>query len=40
MTLKEAEREGIKFFEFLGVSSLKEARKLDAEYILKKNVGI
>ncbi|WP_237266938.1 carboxylesterase family protein [Thermoclostridium stercorarium] len=38
MTLKEAEREGIKFFEFLGVSSLKEARKLDAEYILKKTL--
>ncbi|WMJ86565.1 carboxylesterase/lipase family protein [Anaerocolumna sp. MB42-C2] len=34
--LLEEEQEGVKFFEFLGVSSLKEARKLDAEYINKK----
>lgn len=36
--LKEAEQEGVKFFEFLGVSSLEEARKLDAQYILKKTL--
>lgn len=35
-TLEEAEQEGIKFFEFLGVSSLEEARKLDAKYIRDK----
>lgn len=35
-SLKEAEEDGIKFFEFLGVSSLAEARKLDAEYIRDK----
>lgn len=31
--LSEAEQAGVKFFEFLGVSSLAEARSLDAEYI-------
>jgi len=36
--LREAEQEGVKFFEFLGVSSLSEARKLDAEYIRDKAV--
>ncbi|AQR97303.1 carboxylesterase/lipase family protein [Clostridium saccharoperbutylacetonicum] len=36
--LAEAEQEGIKFFEFLGVSSLSEARKLDAKYIRDKSV--
>lgn len=36
--LQEAEQEGKKFFEFLGVSSLKEARKLDAEYIRDKSL--
>ncbi|TVY07557.1 carboxylesterase/lipase family protein [Paenibacillus cremeus] len=34
--LAEAEQEGVKFFEFLGVSSLAEARKLDAEYVRDK----
>ncbi len=34
--LSGEEQEGIKFFEFLGVSCLKEARELDAEYINKK----
>lgn len=38
MTLEEAEKEGVKFFEFLGVSSLKEARELDAKYILDKTL--
>jgi len=38
LSLKEAEQEGVKFFEFLGVYSLKEARKLDAKYILKKTL--
>jgi len=37
-TLAEAEREGVKFFEYLGVSSLEEARKLDAVYIRDKMV--
>nr|WP_312291459.1 carboxylesterase family protein [Clostridium chromiireducens] len=36
--LSQAEQEGIKFFEFLGVSSLGEARKLDAEYIRDKSL--
>jgi len=35
-TLEEAEQEGVKFFEFLGVSSLAEARKLDAFYLRDK----
>lgn len=35
-TLEEAEKEGVKFFDFLGVSSLSEARKLDAKYIRDK----
>ena len=34
--LSEAEQEGVKFFEFLGVASLAEARKLDAEYLRDK----
>ncbi|TDF91825.1 carboxylesterase/lipase family protein [Paenibacillus piri] len=34
--LAEAEQEGLKFFEFIGVSSLTEARKLDAEYVRDK----
>jgi len=38
ISLNEAEQEGIKFFEFLGVSSLSEARNLDAEYIRDKAV--
>jgi len=36
MNLEEAEKEGVKFFDFMGVSSLEEARKLDAKYIIKK----
>jgi para-nitrobenzyl esterase len=36
--LAEAEQEGVKFFEFLGVSSLTEARQLDAEYIRDKSL--
>jgi para-nitrobenzyl esterase len=35
-TVQEAEPEGVKFFEFLGVKSLAEARKLDAIYIRDK----
>lgn len=35
-TLAHAEEEGVKFFDFLGVSSLAEARELDAEYIRTK----
>lgn len=35
-SLKEAEEEGIKFFEYLGVKSLAEARALDAIYIRDK----
>lgn len=34
--LKEAEEDGIAFFEYLGVSSLKEARNLDAIYLRDK----
>ncbi|WP_163195206.1 carboxylesterase/lipase family protein [Clostridium thermarum] len=34
--LQDEEKEGVKFFEFLGVSSLDEARKLDAFYIRDK----
>ncbi|NLC18257.1 MAG: carboxylesterase family protein [Clostridiales bacterium] len=37
-SLAEAEQEGIKFFNFLGVKSLEEARKLDAFYIRDKAV--
>lgn len=36
MTLEEAEKEGVKFFDFMGVSTLEEARKLDASYIIQK----
>ena len=36
--LAEAEKEGQKFFEFLGVSSLAEARQLEAEYIRDKSL--
>lgn len=35
-TLKDAEEEGAAFFEFMGVSTLEEARKLDAVYIRDK----
>ena len=34
--LKTAEQKGIEFFDMLGVSNLKEARKLDAEFVLQK----
>lgn len=37
VTLKEAEENSIGFLEFLGVSSVDEARKLPAEYIRDKN---
>ncbi|MFP4016293.1 MAG: carboxylesterase/lipase family protein [Halanaerobiales bacterium] len=36
--LVEAEEEGVEFFDFLGVSSLVEARKLNAEYIRDKSL--
>jgi len=36
--LAEAEQEGLQFFDFLGVSSLAEARKLDAVYLRDKAV--
>ena len=36
MSLQDAERAGMEFFDYLGVSSLKEARELDAEYIRLK----
>jgi para-nitrobenzyl esterase len=32
-SLEDAEQEGVKFFEYLGVSTLEEARRLDAEYL-------
>ncbi len=35
-TLAEAEQDGIKFFERLGVSTLAEARKLDSRFVLQK----
>lgn len=35
-TLAEAEQVGVDFLEFLGASSLEEARKLDAEYVRDK----
>ena len=35
-TLAEAEQDGVRFFESLGVSSLAEARKLDAVYVRDK----
>lgn len=35
-SLEEAEREGVEFFKFLGVSSLAEARKLDADFLRRK----
>ncbi len=34
--LAEAEQDGLEFFEFIGVSSLAEARKLDADYVCAK----
>ena len=38
-TLAEAEQEGVTFFEYLGVSSLAEARELDAVYLRDKAVA-
>lgn len=38
VTLKEAEQEGKKFFDYLGVSSLAEARQLDGEYLREKTL--
>jgi para-nitrobenzyl esterase len=38
LSLTDEEQEGVKFFEFLGVSSLAEARQLSAEYVNKKAV--
>lgn len=35
-TLRDAEQAGVEFFGFLGVSSLAEARQLDAEYLRDK----
>ncbi len=37
-TLAQAEEEGVRFFEYLGVSSLAEARALDAFYIRDKAI--
>lgn len=37
-TLEQAEEAGVKFFEYLGVSSLAEARQLDAVYLRDKIV--
>lgn len=37
-TLIQAEQEGVKFFEFLGVSSLAEARKMDAVLLRDKMI--
>ncbi|MEK3876833.1 carboxylesterase/lipase family protein [Paenibacillus sp. FSL M7-0420] len=39
-TLQEAEQDGIEFFNYLGVSSLAEARKLDAVYLRDKAVAL
>lgn len=36
LSLPDAEQAGVAFFDFLGVSSLAEARKLDAEYLRDK----
>lgn len=38
LNLAEAEQEGVKFFQFLGVSSLVEARRLDAEFVRIKSL--
>ena len=44
-TLAEAEQAGVKFFEYLGVKTLEEARRIDAETLRDKasafrNAGI
>lgn len=36
LSLQEAEKAGMEFFDFLGVSSLQEARELDGEFIRRK----
>lgn len=36
ISLTDAEQAGVEFFEYLGVSSLEEARQLDAEFIRNK----
>ncbi len=36
LTLSQAEQEGVKFFDFLGIKSLKEARELEAFYLRDK----
>ncbi len=36
MTLAQAEQNGVEFFDFLGVKSLKEARALDASYLIQR----
>lgn len=36
LRLPEAEKIGIRFFDFLGVKTIEEARKLDAEYVRDK----
>jgi para-nitrobenzyl esterase len=36
LKLSDAEQEGVDFFRYLGVSTLEEARKLDADYLNKK----
>lgn len=38
VSLSQAEQEGVKFFKYLGVSSLAEARKLDAFFIRDKMI--
>ena len=35
-TFEDVEKDGVKFFEMLGVKTLEEARKLDAQYIMDK----
>jgi para-nitrobenzyl esterase len=37
-SLTDAQQEGVKFFEYLGVSTLEEARNLDAEYLNNKTL--
>ena len=36
ISLEEMEEDGVKFFDFLGVSSLEEARQLEADYVMNK----
>jgi para-nitrobenzyl esterase len=39
LSLEAAEKNGVRFFEFLGVKTLREARNLDAKYLLNKFVA-